>query len=158
MSCSRRYFRIWCYNRLTLKSQWIDTTDAYFSLVLPDQVRVKRVWKAGSAPHSHSVIQAEGDATTWSLASYHGRTRLTENSYVGLPWWFIALPLQEAQVRSLVGKLRSHMPRGQKKKKENQCVTFSVTSTEVQRSHPGVVWSGLYHHHHAWSSLPFVSA
>lgn len=116
MSCSRRYFRIWCYNRLTLKSQWIDTTDAYFSLVLPDQVRVKRVWKAGSAPHSHSVIQAEGDATTWSLASYHGRTRLTENSYVGLPWWFIALPLQEAQVRSLAGEVLHATLFGKKKK------------------------------------------
>lgn len=62
--------------------------------------------------------------------------------------------MEEVWVWSLVGELRSHMPQGQKKKKENQCVTFSVTSTEVQRSHPGVVWNGLYHHHHVWSSLP----
>ena len=85
MSCSRKYFRVCCCNRLTLKSQWIDTTDAYFSVMLPDQGRVKWVWKAGSAPHSHCVIQAEGGATTWSLASYHSRRKLTENLHIGLP-------------------------------------------------------------------------
>ena len=120
MSCSRRYFRVCCCNRLTLKSQWIDTTDAYFSLVLPDQVRVKWVWKAGSAPHSHSVIQAEGGATAWSLTSYHSRTRLTENSHVGLPWWFIALPLHEAQVRSLAGEVLHATLFGKKKKKKGE--------------------------------------
>ena len=124
MSCSRRYFRVCCCNRLTLKSQWIDTTDAYFSLVLPDQVRVKWVWKAGSAPHSHSVIRAEGGATAWSLTSYHSRTRLTENSHVGLPWWFIALPLHEAQVRSLAGEVLHATLFGKKKKKRENSHLF----------------------------------
>ena len=126
MSCSRRYFRVCCCNRLTLKSQWIDTTDAYFSLVLPDQVRVKWVWKAGSAPHSHSVIRAEGGATAWSLTSYHSRTRLTENSHVGLPWWFIALPLHEAQVRSLAGEVLHATLFGKKKKKKGRTHTCSL--------------------------------
>ena len=38
--------------------------------------------------------------------------------------------------------------RKKERKKESQCVTFSVTSTEIQRSHPDLVWNGFSHHHH----------
>lgn len=135
MSCSRKYFRVCCRNRLTLKSQWIDTTDAYFSLMLPDQGRVKWLWKAGSAPPSHSVIQAEGGATTWSLASYHSRTRLAENSPIGLPWWPTALPLQEAQVRSLVGEFCMPHRLAKKKKKKGERTLVLYTLAQKGRPH-----------------------
>lgn len=136
MSCSRKYFRVCCRNRLTLKSQWIGTTDAYFSLMLPDQGRVKWVWKAGSAPHSHPVIQAEGGATTWSLASYHERTRLAENSPIGLPWWPTALPLQEAQVRSLAGEFcMPHRLAKKKKKKKGERTPVLYTLAQKGRPH-----------------------
>ena len=52
------------------------------------------------------------------------KTGLSQEEGSGLPWWSSgldsALPLQEAQVRSLVRELRSHMPRGTAKKKKEE--------------------------------------
>ena len=71
----------------------------------------------------------------------------SENSGLGLPWssvWDCMLPMQEAQVQSLVGELRSHTPRCVAKKKKrtkerkskfifNSSNSFSSQQQEFQR-------------------------
>lgn len=70
------------------------------------------------------------------------RIPFQESQCIGLPWWSgVRLWIQSCSeyiiVQSLVGELRSHMPQGQEKRRKPMC-DFSVTSTEVQRSHLGV--------------------
>ena len=96
--------------------------------------------KAGSAPQSHCVIQAEGGATTWSLASYHSRRKLTENSHVGL--------LDGSLVRTLHFHCRRHrfdpwqgkfcMPRCVAKKKEGELtpVLYTLAQKGLPHSSP----------------------
>ena len=50
--------------------------------------------------------------TTGFKGEYRGLTSLV------VQWLRLCLPMQEVRVRSLVGELRSHMPRGQKTKTE----------------------------------------
>lgn len=70
------------YNKLTPISQYIDTTEVCFLLTLHVQSEVRcGGGQAGSAPVV-TLIQAAGGATIWSLISFHGRTKLIENSHL----------------------------------------------------------------------------
>ena len=50
----------------------------------------------------------------------HGQSHKRSGSSQDFPGLDSALPLQGAQVRSLVGELRSHMPHGKAKKKKEE--------------------------------------
>ena len=54
---------------------------------------------------------------------------------VAVQWLRLRLQIQGLQVRSLAGKLRSYMPRGQKKKKtRNNIVTNSINTLKWSTS------------------------
>ena len=65
-------------------------------------------------------MELEGARNIGSILTfYKGGTDL-KKGHLGLAWWSSgldsALPMQEAQVQSLVGELRSHMPHSMAKK------------------------------------------
>ena len=50
-----------------------------------------------------------------------------------IQWLRLGLPLQEVQVQSLIGELRSHMPRGQKNQniKQKRIVKDSIKTLKM---------------------------